>query len=268
MKKTLSVEGSAIHYRVLGSGGTVILVHGFGETGAVWDRQAAYFENKYRLIIPDLPGSGSSELIADMSMSGMAEIVKKIAEQEAVPGEKPVLIGHSMGGYIALAYAEKYANELSGFGLFHSTAYADNDEKKATRRKGIEFIREHGAFAFLKNTSPKLFSEHTKKENPDLVEGFIQSLSNFSPEALVSYYEGMIDRPDRTAVLEKSPWPVLFIAGEHDTAIPLEDILKLCRIPEKSYIHTLSKSGHLGMLEETDRSNQILEEYLAELNHL
>lgn len=259
-KKTIIV-GKEIHYRITGKGPHVMLVHGFGETGDVWKNQVAFLENKYRLIVPDLPGSGASEMIADRSMEGMAEVVKKIMEIE--DWKEMVLIGHSMGGYITLAFAEKYPESLRGFGLFHSTAYADSEEKKAVRRKGIEFIRSNGPFEFLKTTTPNLFSPSTRSENQAIITSFLQDLNNFSEESLVSYYEAMMRRPDRTAILTNSKVPVLFILGEFDNAVPLEDGLKLCSLPEKAYIHIFRKSGHMGMIEEADYSNKILENYLS-----
>ena len=156
-------------YRVYGKGKPVMLVHGFGETGDVWEKQIAHLEKDFQLIVPDLPGSGESEIVEDMSMEGLAEVIKKILDAvsgsvqskappsegfgEASPlkGGEVVLIGHSMGGYITLAFAEKYSTYLSAFGLFHSTAFADSEEKKETRKKGIEFVQKHGAFEFLKN---------------------------------------------------------------------------------------------------------------------
>src|ERR1041384_7943248 len=105
-----------------------------------------------------------------MSMEGMAEVLKIIFDKENIQvsdSEFPpsasgaVLIGHSMGGYITLAFVEKYSNYLSAFGLFHSTAFPDTEEKKITRSKGIEFIKEHGAFEFLKTSTPNLFSPIT-----------------------------------------------------------------------------------------------------------
>jgi pimeloyl-ACP methyl ester carboxylesterase len=277
MNKEITITGKKIHYRVFGNGNPVMLVHGFGETGDVWRNQADFFKDKFRLIIPDLPGSGQSEPFEDMSMEGMAEVIKAIAEREKLLSESSevplqgdlggkglILIGHSMGGYITLAFAEKYSHFLKAFGLFHSSAFADSEEKKAARRKGIEFIREHGAFGFLKNATPNLFSPASKSENQALIEDFIQSLNNFSAESLVSYYEAMMERPDRTAILTKSKIPVLFIMGEYDTAVPLEDGLKLCSLPEISYIHILSKSGHMGMIEEADSSNEILAKFFEE----
>lgn len=261
-QKQITHNGNAVYYNVYGEGYPVMLVHGFGEAGSVWKEQIPFLQNDYQLIVPDLPGSGRSPLTTDMSMEGLADVLKTIAEAEATP---LTMIGHSMGGYITLAFAEKYPEQLTGFGLFHSSGFADNDEKKATRKKGIEFIRQHGAAAFLKNTTPNLFSPVTKEQNPGLIDDFIDELDNFSPEALVSYYEAMMQRPDRTAVLKASKVPVLFILGQHDVAVPFEDGLKQVNLPEKSYIHVLRQSAHMGMLEEKAKSNSILKDYLDTL---
>lgn len=263
MNKELSYQNKKICYRIIGNGNPVVLIHGFGEDGEVWKNQASFLKDKFKLIIPDIPGSGKSGMINDMSMEGMAEIIKAIIQKEKI--DLFTIIGHSMGGYIMLAFAKKYPKHLNAFGLFHSTAYADNEEKKINRMKGIEFIKEYGAFEFLKTTTPNLFSQNTKDSTPRLIDEFITSLSNFSPDALVSYYTAMIQRPERTEILKKARIPVLFIIGEYDNAVPLQDSLQQCYLPEKSYIHILSKSGHLGMLEEADKSNQILKSFLLEI---
>jgi len=275
MNKEIKIAGKRIFYRLYGNGKPVMLVHGFGETGDAWKEQVGpsqtsskeglsislnQLTDKFKFIIPDLPGSGKSEMIDDMSMEGMAEVMKNILDHESSPG--CVLIGHSMGGYITLAFAEKYESYLSAFGLFHSTAFPDTEEKIATRRKGIDFIKQHGAFEFLKTSTPNLFSPHTKEQSPELVDNFIQSLADFSAEPLIAYYESMINRPDRTAVLKNSKLPVLFVMGEHDNAIPLQDVLKQCHLPSTAFIHILRESGHLGMIEEPVKSNQFLTEFL------
>lgn len=263
MIKTIEIEGKKIVYSITGNGSPVIFIHGFGEDGTVWRNQVDTLQNKFQLIIPDLPGSGQSEEIDDMSMEGMAEIIHSIIHEENI--ESCPVIGHSMGGYILLALMEKYRNHVSAFGLFHSSAFADSEEKKTTRRKGIEFINQHGAFEFLKTTTPNLFSPQTKDEKPELIDEQITSLNNFLPTALVSYYEAMMQRPDRTEVLRKATVPVLFIMGKYDVAVPVEDGLKQCHLPEKSYIHMLQQSGHMGMVEEPESSNRFLEEFLLEI---
>ena len=266
MNKELTLNGSKIFYRVYGKGKPVMLIHGFGETGEIWSGQVEYLKNEFQLIVPDLPGSGLSERIHDMSIEGLADVIKFIFDTESAlaPIEKVTMIGHSMGGYITLAFAEKYPIHLRAFGLFHSTAYADSDEKKATRLKGIEFVRQHGAFDFLKTSVPNLFSPAFKQQKPGAMDEFIRSLHNFSAASLVSYYEAMLKRPDRSNILKTINLPVLFVIGDYDTAVPVQDSLKQSHLPEKSYIHILHQSGHMGMLEEEDKSNELLQKFISE----
>ena len=265
MNKQISIQGKQIFYRLSGKGKPVLLLHGFGETGDVWNQQVEFLKNEFLLIVPDLPGSGQSEAVDDMNMEGQAEIIRQIIDAES--SELPLtMIGHSMGGYITLAFAKKYPAYLKAFGLFHSTAYADSEEKKSTRKKGIEFINKNGAIAFLQTATPNLFSPFTKDERPQLIDEFIGSLNNFSAPALVSYYEAMMARPDTTNVLKTTPVPVLFVIGEYDNAISFQDSLTLTHLPEKSYIHILHQSGHMGMLEETDKTNTILKAFLSDTN--
>jgi pimeloyl-ACP methyl ester carboxylesterase len=261
MTKEILYQGKKIFYRRNGAGKPVMLIHGFGEDGNVWDKQVEFLKGKFYLIVPDLPGSGGSEMINDMSMEGMAEVLHSIIHEENIDSWS--VIGHSMGGYITLALVENYWNHVNAFGLFHSSAFADTEEKKETRKKGIDFIKKNGAFEFLKTATPNLFSPNSKSQTPNLINEFISTLANFSPDSLVAYYNAMMKRPDRTNVLKNSKNPVLFVAGEHDNAIPLNDVLKQCHLPEKSYFHVLKKSGHMGMLEETENANRILEEFLV-----
>jgi pimeloyl-ACP methyl ester carboxylesterase len=259
--KEIKFEGKKLFYRVIGAGNPVILIHGFGETGEVWNDQASFLSASYRVIIPDLPGSGRSEAVADLSMENLAESIHSIIHEEEI--EACPVIGHSMGGYIALALAESYYNHVNALGLFHSTTYADSEEKKETRHKGIGFIKQHGVSEFLQSTSPNLFSKHTKERSPELVKTFIDGLrSSFEPGSLIGYYEGMMARPDRTSVLRNLHAPMLFVIGEYDVAVSPDDALQQSYIPATSYVHLLKHSAHMGMLEEKDISNAILKEFL------
>ncbi|MGB3005456.1 MAG: alpha/beta hydrolase [Chitinophagaceae bacterium] len=263
MNKELHYQGKKIFYRNLGTGKPVFLIHGFGEDGEIWKAQAQFLKEKCQLIIPDLPGSGQSEMIDDMSIEGMAEVIFSIIQSENI--QSCTLIGHSMGGYITLAFAEKYPHLLKAIGLFHSTAFPDNEEKKALRQKSIDFIKGHGPFGFLKTTIPNLFCENSREQMPATIKELINRAANFSEAAIVSYYTAMKNRPDRIDVLHKTDVPVLFVIGEFDYAIPLEESLKQCHIPVKSYIHILHKTGHMGMLEETEKCNQVLESFLKDI---
>jgi pimeloyl-ACP methyl ester carboxylesterase len=261
--KTLDFKNKKIFYRIIGEGPVVVLLHGIPADGDLW-RNTFNELTGFKFIVPDLPGSGASEVIEDMSMEGMAEAIRTILDEEKI--YSACMIGHSMGGYISLAFAEKYPGYLNGLGLFHSTAYPDNEEKKETRRKAIEFIKENGAYEFLKTSVPNLFSPISQEKIPNKIEELIAKANNFSSRALVSYYEAMMQRPDRTTILKIRKFPVLFIAGKYDNAIPLNDSLKLCHLPELSYFHILAQSGHMGMIEETEKSKAILNDYLINLS--
>ncbi|MEP6950191.1 MAG: alpha/beta hydrolase [Ginsengibacter sp.] len=268
--KQVAFQNKKIWYRTEGSGKPVILLHGFAEDSNIWNYQLQTLSKKCYVIVPDLPGSGKSALQdGATSIEDYAELVKAIVDVEIINNNKDTgvqklftLIGHSMGGYITLAFAEKYPELLSGFGLFHSTAYADNEAKKETRRKGIEFIKNNGAYEFIKTTTPNLFSEKTKNEDPCLVEKLIDQYKGFSSGSLIQYYEAMIQRPDRTSVLKSFQKPVLFIIGKHDTAIPLQASLEQCHLPAVSYIHILQNSGHMGMWEEKEPATKFLLDFL------
>ncbi len=277
MDKTFNSGSATIYYRSEGSGPPVVLLHGFAEDGAIWDSQVDYLREHCRLIIPDLPGSGRSSAASpsgtaaaphpcDTTMEALADSVVAMIDREGIG--KCVLIGHSMGGYIALAFAEKYPSRLSALGLFHSTAYADSEEKVAARRKGMDFIRKNGSESFIRQSTPNLFGEHTRKNHPELISKLIDRYSGFSPDWLVSYYEAMIGRSDRTAVLRQFAGPVLFIIGQEDTLIPLEQSLQQCHLPAVSHIHLVENTGHEGMLESPARCNEILLSFLTFVRHI
>lgn len=254
------MDRSKYRYRVEGTGPAVVLVHGFAEDSSVWENQVAFLKNKFRLLIVDLPSEDNGE---DWSLPTIASRIRESLDQEGITTCS--MLGHSMGGYITLAFADQYPGLLNGFGLIHSSAYADNEEKIASRRKGIEFIREHGAGPFLDTMIPKLFSPLTREKKPALVQKALEGKDNFSAAALVRYYEAMIERPDRRNLLEKTKVPVLFVLGKHDTAVSPDDGLEQAHLPEVSYIHMLEDSGHMGMVEEPGLSNTALINFLQAL---
>lgn len=269
---SIQFQNKKIFYRKEGKGKPVILVHGFGENGNLWNRQIDALKKKNLLIIPDLPGSGNSEMLdGEVSITDYADVLKTLADEVIFKNRESnngqfSLIGHSMGGYITCAFAQKYTELLSSFGFFHSSAFADSKEKKEVRKKGIEFITKNGSEPFIKTLAPNLFSEKSKKENPGLVSELIEIGKSISPEALIQYYRAMMARPDRTSVLKTFEKPVLLIAGKVDPVVPLEASLEQFKMPLISSVHILQNSGHMGMWEEPEVSNSILLNFLENLN--
>jgi pimeloyl-ACP methyl ester carboxylesterase len=261
--KSFTYQSSKIFYRTIGNGKPVVLLHGFAEDGDVWKNQIEFLKECCYLIIPDLPGSGLSEMINDMSIEGMVESIKALLDFELKFLRQPaeaegVLVGHSMGGYISLAFAEKYPQLLSSIALVHSSAFADSEEKKANRLKSIEFVKKNGAFEFLKAVITDLFTETWAANNAEIINRQIEKSKGFTDEAIIAYYHAMINRPDRTHVLKTFNKTILFIIGEHDKAVPFEQSMQQCYLPNQSHIHILRNSAHMGMMEEAEKVNQAL----------
>lgn len=265
-QKSVAYRGNSVYYKTAGQGKHVMLIHGFGEDSDIWKYQVEYLKGNYSIIIPDLPGSGKSEFLSighgqsSATFGIYASILRKMLDQENV--QVCTIIGHSMGGYVALAFSQQYPERLNGLGLFHSTAFADSDEKKKNRRKGIEFIQRYGAQEFLKQSIPNLFGEKFTNEHPGKVKELIDRSGNFTGEVLVHYYEAMINRPDRTATLKKITNPVLFIVGEQDKSVSLLDSLKQCYLPILVQINILPGVAHMGMWEQKDQANNTVMKFL------
>lgn len=263
-KKQVVYNNLPLHYKVTGTGNPVVLLHGFGEDGHIWQQQVSYLQNNYRLIVPDLPGSGASSVWP--GSAGITDYANAIAALIQIETDEPcTVLGHSMGGYIALSLAEIVPSLLNGIGLIHSTAFADSEDKKATRRKAIAFIIDNGPLAFLKTSIPGLFGSHFAAQHPHIIDTLIQQGEAFTPAALVQYYQAMLERPNRSAVLANSKLPVLLLAGREDKAVPFADSLRQCYLAAETHFHILEKSAHMGMLEETVRTNSFLGSFLARL---
>lgn len=271
MEKSFYYHKTKIIYRISGNGFPVVLVHGFAEDGNVWQYQTDFLKDHCRVIIPDLPGSGLSVFETDGvdtadNIEYYATCLHALLQQENI--EKCIMIGHSMGGYITLAFAERYPQMLIGFGLVHSTAFADNDEKKQNRLKGIAMMKEYGGYAFIKSTTPNLFSTKFKNEQQEKVQELIEKGSAFSTVALQNYYTAMMTRPDRTAVLKDSEMPVLFVIGSDDIAIPMDDMLQQSHLPLTAYVHILKDAGHMGLWEDATAVNKALLAFVKALTEL
>lgn len=265
MKKSFEYKGAVISYEVEGEGKPLVLLHGFAEDKTVWHKQVPVLRQHAKLIVPDLPGSGASSMLQGeaISMNDYANCIKALLDSEQV--ERCIMLGHSMGGYITLAFAEMYPEKLYAFGFVQSTAYADSAEKKISRAKGIEAILRYGAYAFIKNTTPNLFAAQFKAQHSEEMEALIEKGKTFSNEALQQYYAAMMNRPDRTAVLRGSKVPVLFIIGTEDVAAPVADVLPQTYLSDVTYVHIIKDVGHMAMWEAACEVNEILVAFIEDV---
>jgi pimeloyl-ACP methyl ester carboxylesterase len=247
-------------YTTTGNGEPIVLIHGFGEDSTVWQKQANALQKKYRVILPELPGTGRTAPDKAISMSSMADNIAEILLHEKI--SSAIVIGHSMGGYITLAFAEKYPQLLKAFGLVHSTAFADTEQKITARKKSMEFISQHGSAAFLSSTTPNLFAPFNRTPMAETISQLVTDTSYILPDALLAFLKAMINRKDKTLILRETKLPVLFIVGKEDQAVPFADTMLQVHLPELSYIHILQRSGHMSMLEETEKCTAALQQFV------
>jgi|SRR5690606_31741753 len=265
--KIIPFKRGELEYFVAGEGSPVIFIHGFGEDYRIWEDVPSKLPEGLSFYFPNLPGTGKSTALEHPSMEGFAEAIVAMMTAEGI--SRAQIVGHSMGGYTAMAMAASFAEKMESLVMFHSSAMADTEEKKAARKKSITFIQENGAAAFLKSTIPGLFYDAGKSAQQ--IQTLLEQGRQFSPETLIGYYEAMIARKDRLEVLKSFPREVVFILGEHDKAVPLEAGLKQVHLPVRSSFHILQNTAHMGMLEEPLRAWHILRVFLSEasvkLNH-
>ena len=233
----------------------VVLLHGFGEDSTIWNDYALVLAKQYTVILPEYSRLNHLKTIEDYADFVHDEIVEQGIQKCAV-------IGHSMGGYIALAFAEKYPQMLSGFGLFHSTSFADSDEKKEARNKIIETMKKSGSAVFVRASTPTLYAEEFAKQHPDIITKHIEYASQFSPEALIAGMQAIRDRPDRRAVLKALRVPVMFIIGEKDKSVSPADAKAQIMIPKFFSSSILDNVAHMGMVEEAEHCLAFLERFL------
>lgn len=251
-------ELNSIFYTDQGKGFPVVLIHGFCETHEVWTRFAEQLSKDFRVISVDLPGFGNSKSLPEnFSVSDAATKTIGLLEQLSI--KKCVVIGHSLGGYVTLAMIKQQASMFSGFGLFHSTAYADSEERKAARNKVVEFVSKNGVPAFIETFIPPLFHD---KANPDIPFAVKMALQT-KQETLTGYAKAMRDRPDLTSVIQKFNGPILFIAGEKDTVIPPDTLEKQAKLAARPHLHIITKTAHMGMFEKETETLNLIRDFLV-----
>lgn len=244
------------------SGKTIVLLHGFCEDSFIWRDAVKTLSAQYRVLAPDLPGWGQEPLPAktsSISMRWYAEWLYDFLKQQKV--KRCILLGHSMGGYIALHFAEKYGAMLDGFGLVNSHCFADTAEKKANRAKSMEHIRRHGTQHFVRELVTGCFF------NPQKHQRAITQLSARAQAASVASVlasqNAMMKRADKSAVLKNAAVPVLFVSGKQDPSAPLPYSLDQAAMPSIAMLHLFDRCGHMSYVEKKRELLHALQSFAA-----
>ena len=239
-------KNTKIRYQDKGKGTAVVLLHGFLERIEMWEYFSSAISKSNRVISIDLLGHGETESVGYIhTMSMMAEYVMAVLNHLRV--RKYVLIGHSMGGYVALSLSEKYSDNIKGLCLFHSTSLPDTEEKKKNRTNAISIVKENHK-SFIRSAIPLLFRPKNRKiYNKELKEAKSQGLTT-SKQGIVAALEGMKIRHDFEVILRFAYFPKHMVIGRYDKAIPYSSLIDQVD-NAKNLTYDIFPTGHMGHIE-------------------
>ena len=251
MKEKFIMAGStALHIADSGKGDRcVVLLHGYLESMYVWDDFVPLLTPSVRVITLDIPGHGISEVKGEVhTMDMMAAAVRDMLDALGI--ERVTLVGHSMGGYVSLAFCAAYPERLDGVVLLSSSPFPDDETKRENRRREIALVRA-GKKDVLAHVAPETgFAEANRVRLKKYIDDLVEQVHITEDEGIVALLEGMIERPDRNEMLRASRVPQLFILGKHDNYIPLEAAERIVAANPQAQVVWLENSGHMGFIEE------------------
>ncbi len=238
-------NNTPIYYTITGTGKPLVLLHGLMESSTMWIDTTAHFKNTHQIIAIDLPGFGQSGNIAAIhSMDLMAGIVAEILKREQITSA--AIIGHSMGGYVGLAFAENFPDMIHALVLLHSTTTADSEERKINRNRAAEIVQRNKN-AYISNAMSNLFTQKAREQLPSAIQKAKDEALTFSAEGIAAAHLGMRDRKDRASVLANFSKKKLIIAGVDDLILPLSEVQHVSEITNTPLV-TID-SGHMSWVE-------------------
>ena len=254
---------STIRFFEKGKGQPIVLIHGFCEIGEMWSDFAEALSTDFRILCPDLPGSGGSTIKSDsIQLEEVAVQLEEWMEENII--ENPIIIGHSLGGYVTLALLELMGNRIKAVGLFHSTAFADDEEKIGMRDRTVIFLKKYGVDTFVTSFVPPLFPEERREELAEEITQAIAQAKNCSLDGLIAFTKAMRDRKDRFEVLENFSGLKLMIAGTEDGAVKIEASRKHKNAVTDYF--ELENTGHVGMIERKEETLKIVREFCVRVS--
>ncbi|MGI9530820.1 alpha/beta fold hydrolase [Lutimonas sp.] len=241
----LLYKNANIHYSDQGKGPVLLFLHGFLEDLTMWNNIVKSFHNSHRTLSVDLLGHGNTDSIGYIhSMEDQARMLKFLLEELKIL--HCVVIGHSMGGYIALAFADLFPEMMRGLCLMNSTSYEDSEEKKHNRDRGIKAVKSNHK-TFIRVAIPSLFSEKNRTIFTDDIRQVTDTALQMSKQGIIAALEGMKIREDRSHLLKKANYPILMIIGKEDPALAFQSLLKQT---ENTKVHrVIFEDGHMSHIE-------------------
>lgn len=260
-----TINGASIHWREAGAGDAVLFVHGFPFDCTIFEPQLAAVPEGWWFVAPDLRGFGGSTAPGGgpLTMDLFADDLVALMDHHGI--ERAVVCGHSMGGYIALSLARRYAARVRALVFVATRAKADGPETRKNRLAMAARVRAEGAQPLVDSMLPTLLSAHSRMKHPELVDKLTAMMGGTAPDTLARTLEGMAQRRDYTNDLSSIDIPTMAVRGEQDEIIPAPDMEMIARMVRGAHLESIGLVAHLPNLEAPDFFNHALEKYLKYL---
>lgn len=264
MGKWIAFCQKKVSYSICGSGPAIVLLHGFLEDKHIWNKLSVFLKDQFTVVCIDLPGFGQSENHTEVHpMPLMADAVNEVLEAERI--SQCVLVGHSMGGYVSLAFARKYPAKLNGLVLFHSQAAADGEEGKDNRNRTIKVVQSNHK-SYVSSFIPSLFAEKSVDKFQNEITQLKETSEQASLEGVCAALAGMRDRDDQLGLLKTIDKPVFFIIGKQDSKISMNTIWPQLELPRNCEALILDGVGHMGFIEAEEITSRAIKHFAERMN--
>ena len=247
----LKVNGIKLAYVHRGMGQSLVLLHGYPLDHHLWDEVVPLLEDTFDLIIPDLRGFGESATV-DMpfTMDDYASDIARLLDMLGI--QKTTIVGHSMGGYVALAFARLYPKRVRGLGLVSSQVLADPPDRKEGRYKSAVDVEQNGIGSVVEAMTTKFTAD------PRLQAFARSSMENQKPAAYIGALKAMAERMDSTSLLPTFTFPVVLIHGDADALISIDRAREVKAALPNAYLVEINGAGHMPMMEAKEKTAEAL----------
>jgi len=246
------VDGAELDVVTDGNGDAIVLIHGFPLTREIWNVQASQLAQTHRMILPDLRGMGRSNASdGPYLMETLAGDLAAILDAMAI--DRATIIGHSLGGFVALAFARMYTERVARLALVCSRLGADSPEIAGFRNDLADRLeRENSIEPAVENYIPKLFSDESLQKKSGAVERARAIVRSNSPRGAAAMLRGMAQRVESYDIASDLAMPVLIVAGAGDKVVPPAEAEAMRAAFPAARLALMKNSGHLPMLEEPE----------------
>ena len=251
-------RGANIAYSTKGKGRAIVLIHGFLGAKEIWNEYQSRLAKNFQVICIDLPGHGKSACIGYVhNMELLAACVKQLLKQ--LNKRKAIIIGHSLGGYVGLAFAEMHPEAVLGLILINSTANGDSKAKVSSRNQLIELVKKDKSRA-IDLLVPTFFSHKTRKTGWQ-IKSYLKMAQHCSEQAIIATIEGMKIRKEREILLKFAPFRFHYIISENDSILPSNQLIAETEIGENGSYTIIEDSSHMSIMDKKEQVFRVIKTF-------